>query len=202
MGDGLADTAGADGDPGWRPAVKGAVLGLVPGLAFVRMRRGRAPRARDGLIALRSTFLGFVTQLGGVGIVVGFLAGGDGDRPSLSGGAGTVLVMLVGMASVLFVRYWPLPLVCRSDVTLAGSYRSRLFLRMAFAHMAALSGFAAFFLTANPAMYPLALVFAAAGYASLAPTATHLEADQQALADLGCARSLVAAVRFTNPGPN
>lgn len=51
-------------------------------------------------------------------------------------------------------------------------------------------------------MYPLALVFAAAGYASLAPTATHLEADQQALADSGCTRSIVAAVRFTNPGPS
>jgi hypothetical protein len=96
---------------------------------------------------------------------------------------------------VLFVRLMRKPLDCRSDASLAGSYRTLFFLRVAFSQMCSLVGFVAFFLTENPAMYPLGVVFSAAGYATFAPTAARLERDQQDLHAAGCARSLVHALR-------
>jgi hypothetical protein len=162
------------------------------------MAIGRARLSRsggeDGLTALRALFVTFAASLGLIGIVVGLLADGR-TRSSMSGRSGALLVTAVGVATVLLARFVPRPLDCHSDASLAGSYRSRFFLRLAFAQGAGLCGFVAFFLTAHPAMYPLALIFSAAGYISLAPTAARLDADQQAL-DIGCGRSLVLALRF------
>jgi hypothetical protein len=189
------DRTGIGEDPGWRPALKVTAWMLIPGMAFVVRVRRTAIGGGDGLTTLRSLFLTFALSFGLIGIVVGFLAAG-GTRSSLSAPAGALLVSAVGTVSVLLVRFVRRPLDCRSDASLADSYRSRLFLRLAFSQAAALCGFAAFFLTANPAMYPLGLVFSAAGFASLAPTAAHLNADQQELNGAGCGRSLTLALRF------
>ncbi|MGH9113709.1 MAG: hypothetical protein ACRDZN_15635 [Acidimicrobiales bacterium] len=177
---------------GWRAALRAAAWTLIPGMAIVRARHSRSS-GEDGLTAVRAQFVTFAVSLGLIGIVVGLLADG-GTRSSMSGQSGALLVTAVGAVTVLLARFVPRPLNCHSDASLAGSYRSRFFL--AFAQGAALCGFVAFFLTANPAMYPLALIFSAAGYVSLAPTAARLDADQQALGIGGCGRSLVLALRF------
>jgi hypothetical protein len=195
-----ADTTAIGDDPGWRPAVKAAAWALIPGMAVLRARRPPSSGGGDALTPLRSIFLTFALTLCLIGIVVGFLAAG-GTRSNMSARAGPLLVAAVGTVTVLVVRFVPRPLDCRSDASLAASYRSRFFLRLAFAQAAALCGFVAFFLTADPAMYPLGLVFSAAGFASLAPTAAHLHADQQQLDMAGCGRSLVRALRFGGTEP-
>lgn len=195
------DVSASSGDPGWRPALKGMGRVLIPAAPMMRAQRQLVAGGRlDGLVALRSAFLTFVLSIGLIGIVVAFLAD-DGGRPSMSGEAGAALVTVAGISSVLGIRLLRRSLDCRSDASLAESYRSRFFLRVAFAEGVTLLGFVTFFLTANPAMYPLALVFWAVGFASLAPTAGHLEADQRALVASGCGRPLVAALRLGGQQP-
>lgn len=195
-----ADRTAIGDDPGWRPASKAAAWTLIPGMAVFRVRRPPSRGGGDALTPLRSLFLTYALTLGLIGVVVGFLAAG-GTRSNMSAQAGALLVAAVGTVSVLLVGFVPRPLDCRSNASLAASYRSRFFLRLAFAQAAALSGFVAFFLTANPAMYPLGLVFSAVGFASLAPTAAHLHVDQQQLDMAGCGRSLVPALRFRGTEP-
>jgi hypothetical protein len=189
-----AGATGSDGDPGWRPALKASLWTLIPGLGLVRARSQRGAGDPDGLVQLRSILVSFASSLVLIGIVVAFLAGGD-TRSSMSGEAGAALVVAAGTVALLLVRFVPRPLDCSSDVTLAASYVTRFFLRLGFSEAAGLVGFVGFFLTANPAMYPLGLAFTAVGFAWLAPTAAHLEADQEDLHAAGCSRSLVAAVR-------
>lgn len=193
------DLTGSANDPGWRPALKAAAWTLIPGVGIVRVRRAQAGGGGDGLTALRVLFVTYALSLGLVGIVVGFLADG-GTRASMSGQSGALLVSTGGALTVLLARVVPRSLDCRSDASLAASYRSRLLVRLGLANGAALCGFVVFFLTANPAMYPLALAFSAVGYVSLAPTAAHLDAAQQELLLSGCGRSLVHAVRLGRAG--
>lgn len=196
MGAGGVDVTAPDADPGWRPVVKALPRMLIP--VPPRPRRGRG--GFDGLTDLRALCVVFAASLLLIWVVVAFLAGDD-TRPGVSGEAGAILVATVGTVTVLAARYVRRPLDCRSDARLAETYRQRFFLRIAFANSAALVGFTTFFLTSNPAVYPLALVFSAVGYAHLAPTAAHLETDQQDLQATGCARSLVAALRSPGQPP-
>jgi hypothetical protein len=69
----------------------------------------------------------------------------------------------------------PRRLDCTSDATLAGSYNTRLVLRLALAHAAALFGFAAVFLTGNTAMYLLALISTAVRDRSFSPSGSAIQ---------------------------
>lgn len=185
----------ADGDdPGWRPAFRDVARVAIPPLAMVRRLVPSQKDQADGLTALRSLFMAFALSLGLVGILVGLLADGS-MQPTMSGQSGALLVAVLGAASLLLARLVTRPLDCVSDASLFTSYRSRFFLRLACANAPAYGGFVVFFLTANAAMYPLALAFSAVGYVSLAPTAARLRAEQHELSVNGCQRSLIRAIR-------
>ena len=93
------------------------------------------------------------------------------------------------------------PLDCSDDRRLAESYRTRFFLRIAFAESAALFGFVGFFTASEWWVYPGGVAIAFAWFARAAPTRTRLQQDQEHLSEQGCFRALVPALtRLPRPG--
>lgn len=177
-------------DPGWKGARKGAAWAVLPSLA------ARRAAASSGalLLALRTVFVAFAAGLTGVTIVVAVLSVVADLESSVSTLPAAAVVALVGFAGVAVERMAAKPLDCTSDESLAVSYRARFFVRMALAEAAAMAGFVAFVLTASPLPYAVGLAFAVLGFARAAPTAAHVEADEQALLASGCGRSLRTAL--------
>lgn len=179
-------------DPGWWSAFRGIGWGFVPWLVHRRTTRSRI----NGLLVLRELFVSFSTALvliAGVVLILDRPNGGLGGN--WSGEAGAALVGGYAVYALVATRVIVKPLDCASDVALAGSYRTTFFLRIAFSESIALVGFVAFILTGNGALYWLALVPTAVGFARAAPTAGNLDRAQEALAVAGCGRSLVTALQ-------
>lgn len=148
----------------------------------------------DGLLVLRSMFLSFCAAIILIGIATVLIVGGadDGD---LSPAFGVMLTAVAGFLAQTVATSLDRPLDCSSDQVLAGSYRTRFFLRLAFSEIAALVGFVLSILSGSVLPYFIGMLGTLAGFARLAPTAAHLEADQQVLTGQGCVLSLVAALR-------
>jgi hypothetical protein len=170
-------------DPGWWRAVPGAA--------------GGTGGSRDLLLGIRSVFLSYCVTLVGVGVVTAVIQSTD----SLSGGPGwspgpvTVAVGLAGVLCLVAIRVVERPLDPSTDATLAGGYRTRFFLRLAFAEVPALLGFVAFLVSSQAWMYLIGGAFSLIGLWRAAPTARSLRRDQQVLAASGSQRSLVAVLR-------
>ncbi len=157
---------------------------------------------RNGLIALRSLFASFVVALVHIAVVVFILYGvSKFSRHPIDGRWAAVGVALVGIYALLAPRLVERQrrLDCADDRTLARSYVTRFFLRLAFSESSAMVGFVGFILTSNPAVYLVGVAFAFVGFNRLAPTARHLAHDQQALYQAGCTRSLVHALASAPP---
>jgi len=176
-----------DDDPGWPRGVSLFAL-FIPGAAQWQLRRNRGG---DGLVALRQVFVAFSYGLVAFGVVLPFLhLKGDSLMPWLFVVA-AVAVVVLGAA-----RFVEKPLNCETDTSLAGSYRTRFFVRIAFGESVALFAFVAVFTGA-----PLWMYYAGAAVSLIwfwtraAPTRTALARDQEALNAAGCSRSLVAALR-------
>ena len=151
----------------------------------------------DGLLVLRSMFVSFCAAIVLIGVVTVLIVGDiDGDPPPV---LGVMLTAAAGAVAQLVGRSVDRPLDCSGDDALAGSYRTRFFLRLAFAESTALVGFVLSILSGSVLPYFIGMLGTLAGFARLAPTAAHLEADQQALTAQGCPRSLVAALRGATP---
>ncbi|HEX4980424.1 MAG TPA: hypothetical protein VFV63_01950, partial [Ilumatobacteraceae bacterium] len=93
------------------------------------------------------------------------------------------------------IRWLRPGLDCTNQETLATSYTTRFFLRIAVSDATALTGFVGFILSGNPATYPIGLIFTAIGFTIIAPTAANLARDQMRLSLGGCGRNLVADLR-------
>lgn len=180
-------------DPGWREAWRQAGWGLIPQVGQRRLTRLLKEGKLSALVATRAAFLGFSLALVGFGVILAFLDSGSGVKGTTPSGPAAAVIVVVGLLSFAERRIEQ-PLSCESDAKLAGTYRTRFFLRVAFAEAVALFGFVAVFLTGVFWLYPLAVVFTAVGFARLAPTAGNLTKDQQELYAAGCGRSLVAAL--------
>lgn len=171
-------------DPGWRSSKSM----LVPGLG---VRRAQAEGSANALQMLRLLFTSFVTTLVLIGLVVLFIGGsvatgsGGPSPPLVAAG-----VVAFGLVSVVAPRLIERPLDCSSEVALLTGYRTRFFLRIAFAEAAALVGFVGVFLSGEAWMYPLGALFTAVGFIRVAPTSRNLERDQEALNLAGCGLSL------------
>jgi F0F1-type ATP synthase membrane subunit c/vacuolar-type H+-ATPase subunit K len=181
-----------DEDPGW-PRLPNALLLLVPVLG----QRGAASEP-DGLLATRTVFLSFSVALVLFGVVLAFL-----DTPN--GPVVPWLPLLIGIAIVSTVaeRFAERPLDPSSDAALAESYRTRFFIRIAFAEAVALFGFV-FQFTGGPRWiyYPAGAFALLVFWTRAAPTRRALARDQARLTEEHAARSLVAALRsarFTPP---
>jgi len=101
-----------------------------------------------------------------------------------------VLPVVGAVATLVVAVSLDRPLPC--DTTLVVSYQKRFFRYVAFSEAPALLGFVGAIVVENPWPYPVGLIFAAAGFAWLAPTRRNLERDQRALDARGCGRDLTA----------
>jgi hypothetical protein len=163
---------------------------FVPRLAI--RRAAREPKL-DPLVALRSLFLTFcaaILMIGGVVVVVGDVS--KGSEPT---GLSVAIIVAVGCFAPVAQRLVSRPLDCTSAESLASSYWTRFFLRLAFSESVALVGFVIGISMGPWWVYYVGAGFTAVGYWQLAPTRHHLSQDQDALMLRGCARSLVSALR-------
>jgi ABC-type Co2+ transport system permease subunit len=186
-------------DPGWRSALGGLWWVLVPGQMIRQQRRAMAA-GTNGLTVLRRLFASFVAALIMIGLAVVLLSATTTQtHHPLAPVDVAIGVVVYGVFSVFAPRLIEKPLDCSADQRLAGTYRTRFFLRLAFANAAALLGFVGFMLSNNGWFYVLGVAFAAIGFYRVAPSAAHLAKDQQALSDSSCSRSLIAALATLPP---
>ncbi len=184
------NTSERNEDPGWF-SPKSFLWMLVP---VVGMRLALR-QADNPLRLLRAIFTSFAMAIGFIGLVVLFLNAGE---PTTAEGGSPIIVAAgvagFGVSSLLAPRVLARPLDCSSTTALVESFRTRFFLRVAFAESAALVGFVGFFLALQWWMYPLGASFAALGFVRLAPTRRNLHQDQQTLNAAGCEVDLLRAL--------
>ena len=170
-------------DPGWVPSLR--AFAPFPFLFSFRNTVG-------GLAGLRAVFTSFVIAIVLFASVMASLSG-------LPNGPVVPWVPLLAAFAAMAVlgetATGRRPLLCDSPARLAGSYRARFFLRVAFAESIALLGFTMSF-TGGPAwIYYPAAAFTLLLFATyVAPTRAALARDQTELDARGCGLSLVAAL--------
>lgn len=181
-------------DPGWRMSWPAVLSMLIPRWGLrVQLRRAESGKV-DGLVMLRQVFVSFCFAIVAVGVVLAVLY--PGSTPPADPPTEVVIALLVvGALAHVFERTMEKPLDCEDDATLATSYRTRFFLRLAFSEAAALIGFVGFFLTYAWWPYPVGATITAIGFRRAAPTSARLARDQEILQSRGCGRSLLAALR-------
>lgn len=187
----------AHDDPGWSLSWRSFLWLLVPGVGIKRASASPGAQA-DGLALLRQVFLSFCVAIVLFGVVLAFIHSDSEplSDPSTEGAAGLLAMAAVGM---LIEPRLEKPLNCDDDPSLAASYRTRFFLRIAFSEAAALFGFVGFFLTYAWWPYPVGAAMTAIGFIRAAPSRRNLTRDQDDLIQRQCGRSLVGALRFTSP---
>lgn len=194
----MAVGGGAE-DPGWRSALGGLWWMMLPG-GVIRQQRHAAAAGTHGLTVLRRCFASFACAVVMIGVVVVLLSATTTVNPHpVSVIAVAVGIIVFGIFSVVAPWLVERPLDCSDDRILAASYRTRFFLRIAFAEAAALAGFVGFILSNNGWMYAVGAGFATVGYYRAAPTAANLAEDQRVLSHAPCVRSLIAALASLPP---
>jgi hypothetical protein len=149
---------------------------------------------------LRRKFVSFAGSLVLVALVVAVISTSTGSSEhALPAVDIAVILCLVSVALLIGERLIERPLDCSTPARLAAAYRIRFFVRLAFAHTAALLGFVGFILTNRAWLYPLGAAFALIGYLRLPPTHANLTKDQDLLAQSGCAVDLIDALGRTPP---
>jgi hypothetical protein len=151
-------------DPGWRPALRGA----IPLLGSTGSR-GRAP-----IVWLRSIWLTFCLAVLLIAWVVPFI-GTDQGHGAISAGAAMMLVLTAGCVELL-VLFWtrqrPLPEGERAAV--AKQFTDRFFVQMAFAEVPALLGFVLAVASNRYVVVYLGVAISLLGFGIAAPTRRRL----------------------------
>lgn len=153
----------------------------------------------NGLVALRSILVVLVACLFPLGVAAVVLADATGSGAPFDPFLAAVVVGLLGGASL--AGSWRLgqPLDCASAEDLAGSYRTRFFLRVVVADAAALAGFGAAPLSGSVLAYLVGAACALIGFVRAAPTRSRLEREQVQLIAQGCGQQLVEALQSPRP---
>ena len=178
-------------DPGWSISWRSVGAVVVPGMLARTARR--AGDGVDQLVLLRQLFLSFVFALVAFGLVLVFIYSGPIAQPVAMM---PLVVGFTGVSCLVAQRVFSKPLDLTDSARLAGIYRTRFFLRMAFGETPALIGFVGFFLY-DWWLYPLGLAFTAVGFAYAAPSVRSLAADQERINAQGSGLRLVPALRGT-----
>lgn len=162
-------------------------------------RRGRRQRQSDnaatilsGLWIISGAMVGGLAAFSVVVVVVPF-ENDEANSVSLM----VVAVVFVAAAAIqlAFARF-ERPLDCSTPEALAGSYRTRLVLRLALAQIAGLFGVAVYVTGVPWWTLALGLLISGLGFLRAAPTNGSIEADQQRLQARGCPHLLSEALRL------
>jgi hypothetical protein len=166
-------------DPGWgRPSA--ILLGVLLPWHVTR----RVGRSGQVLVVLRGAFLSFAFALvmfGVVLVLIGNLGEALIDPTAAAGG-----VLAYGLVTYVVAGRIKARLPCGSIGELVGAYRTRFFLRIAFADAAALIGFVLTFQSGSLLPYAAGLIPAALGFIRVAPTRGNLQREQDAMRADGC----------------
>jgi hypothetical protein len=176
-------------DPGWRLRWSSLIV-LIPYLTRFYLRRAHG----DPLVNLRSVYMSFLGSLFTFGVVIPFVLPFAGDRAAALWAIG---IGIMALALFVVTRRFERPLSCESETKLAGGFRARMFLRVAFGETTALWGFVAAFLSKSGWVYYFGALCSLPALLRAAPTKAALIREQDELAARGCNRSLVAALRST-----
>jgi hypothetical protein len=171
----------ARSDPGWLASFRG----YTP-FSFLVLFGRREPMG--GLAGLRALFTSFAVAIVLFGVVLTTIPGLPNGPvvPWFPILAVIAMLMLVGERSL------ERPLLCDSPGALLGSYRTRFFLRIAFAESVALFGFTMTFAGGPAWIYYPAAAFTLIRFAThVAPTRAVFARDQAELDAQGCGLSLV-----------
>jgi F0F1-type ATP synthase membrane subunit c/vacuolar-type H+-ATPase subunit K len=189
----VIEPSNPEDDPGW-PRSPSALLFLVPGLMQRRLRRSRL----DGLTLLRQVVLSFSATLVLFGVVLAFMPAPRGRAVPLL--ALLAILAVVAIATTLLGNVMGRPPDCSSPRALAGNYRTRFFVKLAFADSVGLLGFVLALRAGPRLIYYLAAAFTLVRiWTGIAPTRSALAREQEALHAQGCGLSLIAALRTTTP---
>lgn len=169
------------GDPGWPNPLRF----LVPFGLGMRRRQDGEPI----VTGLRYLWLSFTFAVVMIGVVVAILLPGIGGESGLAPLAAAV-VGGYGAASLGVGPRLGRRLDCTDEATLLATYRTRFFLRVAVAEVAALLGFVGFILSGAWWLYPLGAAFTLVGFARVAPTTGNLAMTDGELLAQGCHQSL------------
>jgi hypothetical protein len=177
-------------DPGWWPSLRRLRWYPIPIVA--EMMNVRAwHKERNGLIVLRSVFLGLLVTLFLFLVPLGFVAPWDGgDERWVPWGV--VVIGIVSLAWVARIRRRPLPTT--SPEALARHYRALFFIGVSAAADAALLGFVGVFLGGSSWIYLIGLAFGLVGLWIIAPTRGDIERRQREVTAAGSPLSLLDAL--------
>jgi hypothetical protein len=197
VGQTLGVTDSSQDDPAWF-SWRELPLTLVPAVAIRRIVK----TGGSTLQLVRTFFSGYLVMLAAIGLVVVVLsvwADGGSRSSNLSTPIVAVGVTAVGALCLVASQLARSNVDCSTDRSVAEWYRSRFFVRIAFADASALAGFAGFVLVWSAWVYLIGLLFALIGFVRLAPTRNHIERDQVELTANGCRRGLLDSLRLPTP---
>jgi hypothetical protein len=184
----------SDDDPGW-PISPSLLLLLVPGAAARYMRRSAG---KDGLVLLRTVFLTFSISVVLIGVVIAVI----GNLPNGPVVPWVPILVAVAVACVIGNRLTEKPLDCSSPTALAASFRTRFFVRVAFAETVAMFAFVITFIGGPVWTYDAGAAFTRLRlWTVAAPTRRALAGDQAELDARRCRMPLTRTLRDVIPPP-
>ncbi|MEM7140418.1 MAG: hypothetical protein AAF548_05235 [Actinomycetota bacterium] len=166
-------------DPGWRPAWRGGLLGILP---IIGPRQ--VLQATDGLVLMRQLWLSFVTVMVLIGVPVLFLWSLLGSGGIDARVVAAVLMIAGVLTQVVIPRLLP-PLRGHSEDDVRHAIHRTFFIRVALAESVALLAFMGVLLSGNAAVYAVGLVVGLIGMAEIAPTARWVDERQSELDETG-----------------
>jgi hypothetical protein len=177
-------------DPGWWPSVRDLRWYPIPIVSELMTVRGWR-RETNGLVVLRSLFLGLLVSLFLLLVPVSFVAPWDGGDERWVPWA-VVVIGIVSLAFVAWNRRRPLPTT--SLEALARSYRALFFIGVGVTGSAALWGFVGVFEGGSLWIYLVGLAFGLVGLSMIAPTRSDIERRQREITAAGSPLSLLDAL--------
>jgi len=182
-------------DPGWPnfgTSIRSLWTVLAPGLRIRQFQQHSGPGA-DSLTFVRVMYIQYCVMLVVIGLALVVL-GATSVHAAKDVAAWAAAVVAVGIVGLVTPRLVQRPLDGTSDANLAGTYRTRFFLRIAFGNVAALVAFVASFAAGEYLLYLLGCAFSVVAFVDAAPSKKNIAADQRDLVRGGCNRSLLGAL--------